>query len=136
LKKATNIGSREELLDPEYILINDSKLKLPFQKGNADTAIAFKFIQNPIQIGSEDDLFDLVEMNKGLPVKYFCTFVNKKASTSSAQAEDLTLQNKLLRKLFYENSSFMEDISEFVEISDAQCAERLGGLKSDEIVVI
>jgi len=30
LKKATNIGSREELLDLEYLLVNDSKLKLPF----------------------------------------------------------------------------------------------------------
>jgi len=67
-------------------------------------------------------------MNRGLPVKYFCTFVNKNLTRPSALAEDLTLQNKLLRKFFYENSSFMEDIAEFVEVSDATTAKMLGGL--------
>ena len=40
-------------------------------KGEADAGIAFKFIQNPAQINSVDDMYELLDLGKNQPVKYF-----------------------------------------------------------------
>ena len=43
-------------------------------KGEADAAIAVKFIQNPVQVNSVDDLYELLDLGKGLPTKYFVVY--------------------------------------------------------------
>jgi len=57
-------------------------------------------------IKSIDELYDLLEMNKNNPTKYI--FTQRKSA--------LSLQNKLVRKVFYENSSGFDDMIVFAEI--------------------
>ena len=52
--KVLHIDSIEQLLQTEYILVNEDGIKLPFETDDADTAIAFKFLQNPFKIESMD----------------------------------------------------------------------------------
>jgi hypothetical protein len=60
-----------ELGNTDYILINEDGLRLPMSKHESDAAIAVKFISNPVQINSIDDLYELLDLGKGLPTKYF-----------------------------------------------------------------
>jgi hypothetical protein len=39
--------------------------------GEADSAIAHKFLMNPTQVETMDDLYDLLELGKDSPLKYF-----------------------------------------------------------------
>ena len=48
LRTALNIESVHELSDTDYILVNEDQVKLPQPKGQADPAISFKFIENPV----------------------------------------------------------------------------------------
>ena len=50
--------------------------------------------------------------------------------------KDFTLQNKLFRKFFYENSSSLEDIAHFVEISNRNVAKKVGLTGKDQIIVV
>lgn len=54
LLKVLHIDSLEQLLQTEYILVNEDGIKLPFESDEADAAIAFKFLQNPLKIESID----------------------------------------------------------------------------------
>ena len=44
---------------------------MPAYTGESDAAIAFKFINNPAQVACIDDLYDLIELGKDTPLKYF-----------------------------------------------------------------
>ena len=75
LKSVFNIDSLQELNDLYYIVVNQDRMKLPVggREGNEQisSAIPIKFCVNPMKIATEDDLFELFEINKGQPTKYF-----------------------------------------------------------------
>ena len=72
LKTIFNMESADELAEMSYILINEDGIKLPQGRdGTADPAISFKFLQNPVQIHDVDDLYEIFELNKDTPHKYF-----------------------------------------------------------------
>ena len=50
--------------------------------------------------------------------------------------KDFTLQNKLFRKFFYENSSSLDDVAHFVEITNQNIAKKVGITGKDQIVVV
>ena len=72
--KVLGIQSLDELNETEYVIVNEDTLKLTQSKSEADISYVLKFIQNPIRIENEDELYDLLELNKGLPTKYFFIF--------------------------------------------------------------
>ena len=74
LKTALNIDSVHELEDTEYILINDERMKLPQPREMADPSISSKFIENVIQVGDIDDLYDLFDLHRGESHKYVCMY--------------------------------------------------------------
>lgn len=49
--------------------------------------------------------------------------------------KDMTIQNKLFRKAFYENSQPFSDMLIFAEISDKRLAKKVGIHKADQVVV-
>jgi len=69
LKDAFNIDSYEELNDLHYILANEDKMKLPvggkLSGEEVSSSIPIKFVKNPIRINNEDELFDLLDANRG-----------------------------------------------------------------------
>ena len=83
-----------------------------------------------MKVASEDDLFELFEINKGQPTKYFMV-VNE----GFKNPKEMNLSQKMFRKFFYENSSFIESETIFVEISSQKLASKMG-LKSDKIYAI
>lgn len=68
-----HIDSKADLEETSYILVNEDGLKLPFQEGDADTAIGLKFLDNPIKVHTLDDLYEVLHLSKDLPVKYIFT---------------------------------------------------------------
>lgn len=51
-------------------------MKLPVggrlsEETNISSAIPLKFVINPYRINTEDELFDLLDANRGNPFKYF-----------------------------------------------------------------
>ena len=78
-----------------------------------------------------DDLYDILDANKELPVKYFMMLKDK-----AIKPKDFTLQNKLFRKFFYENSSSLDDVAHFVEITNYNIAKKVGITGKDQIVVV
>ena len=78
-----------------------------------------------------DDLYDILDANKELPVKYFMMLKDK-----DIKPKDFTLQNKLFRKFFYENSSSLDDVTHFVEITNQNIAKKVGITGKDQIVVV
>ena len=131
VREKLNIGSIEELQETAYILVNEDRLKLTQLRSQADPAISYKFLQNPHQIHSIDDLYDLLDANKDLPVKYFMMKKQHKAVP-----KDFTLQSKLFRKFFYENSAAIEDLAIFVEITRPSIASKIGLTGADQICVV
>lgn len=79
-----------------------------------------------------DDLYDALEINKDTNVKYFvmCNTLDWKT------AGDMTLQQKVFRKFFYENSSFIDNEVKFIEITNARVAKKIGIDSQDQIFVI
>jgi len=133
LLKKLNIDSIDTLEDTEYILVNEDGLKLPFSSNEVDSAIAFKFILNPTKIHTTEDLFDFLHLSKDLPVKYIFTTVPIEKNKPM-----LSLQSKLVRKYFYENSQPVEDLIMFGEVTKPFVAKALNfGLESfDQILVV
>ena len=121
LRTQLNIESTEELHETAYILVNEDTLKLAQQRNHADPAISFKFLQNPLQVNSIDDLYDLLDINKELPVKYFMMMKDE-----GVRPKDFTLQSKLFRKAFYENSAAIEDLAVFAEVTNSSLARKVG----------
>ena len=134
LKTVFNIDSYEELNDLFYIAVNQDRMKLPiggrFGEDQISSAIPIKFCVNPIKIGTEDDLFELLEINKGQPTKYFLIL-----NEGRSNPKDMSLSQKMFRKFFYENSSFIESETIFVEISNSKLANKVG-VKKDKICAI
>jgi hypothetical protein len=48
----------------------------------------------------------------------------------------MSIQQKLLRKFFYENSANIEDLAIFAEINNVTTARKVGINRPDEMVVI
>ena len=113
--RTLNIGSKEELLETGYILINEDGLKLP-QPIDGDIGIAELFIRNPVQVSSLDDLFDLLEINQGNPTKY-CLAMKESA---------FDIQQQIFRKAFYENSQTFQDSMIFAEINNSRIGQKVG----------
>ena len=112
LKDMFNIDSYEELNDIFYIIVNEDKMKLPVGgrlSGQGVAAVSsqipIKFVTNPLRIGTEDELFDLLDANRGQPIKYFF-IVNRNDQKNPGR--EMNMQQKIFRKFFYENSSFMD----------------------------
>eukprot|EP00347_Sterkiella_histriomuscorum_P001728 403370913 len=132
LSRVLNIESPEDFSQIDYILVNEDKLKIPVYKGDEATqAVGYKFLMNPTTINNLDDLFDAFEVNKGTNVKYviICNPKNWKSP------KDMTIQQKLFRKFFYENSAFIDSEVKFIEISNIRVAQRLG-IENDESIYV
>ena len=54
----------------------------------------------------------------------------------NAKPKDYSLQNKMFRKFFYENSAPLEDLVTFVEVTNSRLAQKLGLTGKDQIVVV
>lgn len=134
LKAFLNIdGGIAELKNTDYVLVNENKMKFSVGSSGDDTypAIAYKFIQNPQKIQNLDELFDVLEINRGTNTKYFIIL-----NTGSAVPKDFSIQQKLFRKFFYENSSFIEEEAVFLEITDKRVAQKIGIDGEDMILVV
>lgn len=73
-----------------------------------------------------DDLYDLFEMNHQTPTKY--VMVQKQ--------DEMSFQQKLFRKAFYENSQAFQDTIVFVEISNTRICRKVGLTSTDQIVIV
>ena len=131
LAKTFNLhGGLEEWKGVSYIVVNEDGLKMPAFHGDG-SAIPFKFLMNPTKIDNLDDLFDALEVNRGNNVKYVM-ICNPGTHKSPA---DMTIQQKLFRKFFYENSSFIDSEVKFIEVTNERVAARVG-LDSQERIVV
>ena len=101
-------------------------MKLPQARERADPALSFKFIENPVQVASVDELYELFDLHKNEPHKFVCMLRDTKLA-----ANLFPLQLKLFRKFFYENSSPADDLVTFVEVSNARLGEKLGLTSGD-----
>ena len=54
----------------------------------------------------------------------------------ASEPKNFTLQNKLFRKFFYENSAPAEDLLTFVEVTSPRLAVKLGLTGTDQIIVV
>ena len=98
-------------------------MKLPQPRNMADPSISSKFIENVVQVGDLDDLYDLFDLHRGEAYKYVCMY---KPLTVASKPKDFSLQNKMFRKFFYENSAPIEDMLTFVEVTHSRLAWKLG----------
>jgi hypothetical protein len=87
---------------------------------------------NPSKVENLDEFYDALEVNKGSNVKYV-VICNPRNHKSPA---DMTLQQKLFRKFFYENSSFIDSEVKFLEITNERVAARVGLTSQDQIMII
>jgi hypothetical protein len=81
LQSVFNIASVEELNDLFYIVVNSDKMKMPVGGRGGDPIhpdIPIKFCVNPIAVDDEDSMFDLFDINRGLPTKYFLVINDRK----------------------------------------------------------
>lgn len=106
-------------------------MKLPQPRDSADPSFSFKFIENPIDIDNIDDLYDLFDLHRNEPHKYICMVKN-----IQSEPKDFSLQNKMFRKFFYENSAPIEDLMTFVEVTTPSLALKLGLSDVDQVVVV
>ena len=68
-------------------------------------------------------MYDLMDVHKNEPHKYLIM----QKETKGVEAKDFSLQNKMFRKFFYENSSPIDDLMTFVEIeNNSKLAAKLG----------
>ena len=98
------------------------------------SSIPVKFVTNPLQVSTEDELFDLLDANRNQPIKYFV--MANTASSKSDPAMEMTLEQKLFRKFFYENSSFIDSECVFVEITDLKVAEQCLGITGENQLIV
>lgn len=139
LKETFNIDSIEELNDIFYIVVNEDKMKLPIggrKEGlvNVSSSIPLKFVTNPIRIEDNEQLFELLDLNRGSPSKYF--FILNQNNQRNP-GKEMTVHQKLFRKFFYENSSFMDSETVFAEILDPKVAKNAFGIiDQNEIVAV
>ena len=48
----------------------------------------------------------------------------------------MSVQNKFLRKFFYENSGFVDDLAIFAELGNQDLAKKVGITQADQIAVV
>lgn len=127
-------GGMDEWREISHIVVNEDGLKMPVSiaDSHGEGAIGFKFVMNPTKIDNLDDLYDAFEVNKGSNVKYML-ICNPGGHASPA---DMTLQQKLFRKFFYENSSFIDSEVKFIEITNEKVAARIGLESQDKIMMV
>lgn len=115
-----------------YILVNSDGLKLPvggrLEGSCLPSSIPIKFVQNPIKVETEDDLFDLLDKNRRSPVKYFFMMNDPK--------KQLNVQQMLYRKFFYENSVHFDEEIIFAEVTNKNLAVEALGLTSEEEILV
>ena len=137
LQKVFNISSYQELNDTYYIAVNQDKLKLPvggrLSGDMVSSSIAVKFITNPLKVNNEDELFDIFDSNRSQPIKYFAML--NTTNKSSDPNLDMKLEQKMFRKFFYENSSFIDSECVFIEITDKELAKNALGIESEHEVL-
>ena len=80
--------------------------------------MAHRFISNPAKVRDLEEVYDALEVNKGSNVKYLM-ICNPGGNSSPSE---MTLQQKLFRKFFYENSGFIESEVKFVEVTNERVA--------------
>ncbi len=68
---------------------------------------------------------DLLEGKQGMPIKYG-VMVNP--NTQKLPGREMTLAQKMFRKFFYENSSYIETETLFIELTDPELAKETFGL--------
>lgn len=85
---------------------------------------------NPAKFDNLDDIYDAFEVNKGNNVKYVMI------CNSETNISEMNLQQKLFRKFFYENSSFMDSEVKFIEVTNQRVAERIGLDSQDKIIIV
>jgi len=87
---------------------------------------------NPAKIDNLDELYDAFEVNKDSNVKYLI-IVNPRNHQSPS---DMSLQQKLFRKFFYENSGFMDSEVRFLEITNERVGARVGLTGTDKVMLV
>jgi hypothetical protein len=120
LGKVFNIHSLEDWSQISHIVVNEDGLKIPVTLAEGETtgAMAHRFISNPAKVRDLEEVYDAFEVNKGSNVKY--VMVCNPGGHSSPS--EMTLQQKLFRKFFYENSGFIESEVKFVEVTNERVA--------------
>ena len=120
LLKQFQIGGLSDFREISYIIVNENRIKFPVYKNAeaVDHSIAYKFVMNPVRINDLDELYDALDVNKGQNIKYLIMINTGDVRNPS----DMSLQQKLFRKFFYENSSFIEDELRFLEITNSRVA--------------
>ena len=98
------------------------------------SAISVKFVTNPLRVEDKDKLFELLEASKNENTKYFFVLnPNNQANPS----KDMTVEQKMFRKFFYENSSFVDGEAIFAEITDPTLAlEQLSIANEHQVVAV
>ena len=76
-------------------------------------------------------MYDLLDLHKGEAHKY--AFMYK---TASSEPKSFSLQNKMFRKFFYENSAPVDDLITFVEVTSLRLAMKLGLKQTDQVVIV
>ena len=87
-----------------------------------------------MRVGDKDKLFELLEASKNENTKYFFVLnPNNQANPS----KDMTVEQKMFRKFFYENSSFVDGEAIFAEITDPTLAlEQLSIANEHQVVAV
>ena len=91
--------------------------------------ISIHFVQNPDRISTEDELSDVLVANRGQPINYFAML--NPIDSKKNPAKDMTLEQKMFRKFFYENSSFIESETVFFEITNPKLAKDALGIDNE-----
>ena len=94
-----------------------------------------RFVSNPIQISSKDELFDLLDLNRGQPIKYFVTTSTAKYNFERRR-KIFRLNQQLFRKFFYDSSAFLEPEVVFAELTNPSIAKEVFGEDSDSVMCI
>ena len=94
LKELFGIDSYRELNDLHYIVVNGDRMKLPVGGRFANetaipSPIVIKFVTGPTKVKTEDDLFELLDANRGQPIKYFFIY---NSNTFSDPGTGMTLE--------------------------------------------
>ena len=99
---------------------------------NVSSSIPLKFVTNPTRIEDEEQLFEILDLNRGSPSKYF--FVLNQNNQRNP-GKEMSVHQKLFRKFFYENSSFMDSETVFAEITDPLLAKKALGIENANQIV-